>query len=474
MLTTYCSIDYANVTPSLQDTRKGCLVHNKPLEYYPPHAERAEDFEPAARGYSGRSDSYNQDRHSVADIIKMMETTAPTAKNHNISTTLAADVRRTGADAGDLIEKYAADRAVLPRQDVPVRAQSKAPAPSSKWYRQHEAMREAYKNTVWAPKLVNAWDMGFQNTVYPRVHDIELTPKCKDMLLFTAPQPHLFMNKGEEKEHCMLFVWTCIRRAWLSRIDRDVDCTEVVSWGLTTQQWREILGGKYWKLKHPKEEGGKSTFDWRKFWRHGGEMVLGHEHEDWASVDLSPKIAGSSTGRLELEDFGDNDLKAPVIWDLGLCHAQLQLDRADEILYAQPSLRDHPIRLNTRRARRRGILHEADWVIPTLTPPWERSLADPKKRRWIACFLEVIIHWPCASQMDWFFAEQGLDRVVPGEGETALGVFCQKLSDGKLYTLENSAVAVYYQGIFDALGVLATGVTKRPHFSTSVLRFLVI
>ncbi|KAJ7776601.1 hypothetical protein DFH07DRAFT_766796 [Mycena maculata] len=459
------------IPPALRDTHKGKLIHNKPLEYYPPHVNNKDTFERAARGYSERLDNYNEDKHCVADVRKMMEnTTDPisakdlTGNNHNRSEKLAAEVRRAGGDAADLMEKYAADRAILPGPDVPTRSSGpKAAAPSSKWYRQHQDISRIYKQTSWVPTLVDAWEMGFQNTTYPMVHNIQLIPKCKELLLFLAPPPHLFMNTTEEKCRNMLFVWTCIRKPWLGRVDRDVGCREVVSWGLTTQQWREILGGTYWKFKHPRTP--TSEFSWRKFWKYGGALIFGEEQAEWDLMELSPKVITSMTGRLEPEHFSDDQLKALLMWDLTLCHAQVQLDRADEVLYAQRLATDGII-LDRRRARRIGLFHEANWTIPTRTlPPWERDYSERPRRHWLARFVEVIIEWPCASQMQWFFEENKLRDISAQEGQTQLAAFCERLSDGKIRMLEVSVVAVYYQGIFDALGILAIGVFKRPKIS---------
>ncbi|KAJ7479010.1 hypothetical protein FB451DRAFT_1172133 [Mycena latifolia] len=449
----------AGVTPSLQDTRKGVLVHNKPLEYYPPCVDNQQELETAARGYSSRLDGYNQDRHTVADVRKMLENTNLSGGNHNRSASLAKDVRRAGEQAGDLMDRYAADRAILPGPDAPPPAKSKASAPSSKWYRQYTDIKKSHTECSWSSKFVTAWEMGSCNTgYYPMVHNIKLNPKCKDLLLFTAPPPHLFMKKGDDKESRMLFVWICIRHGWLARMDRDVECQQVASWGLTTQQWREILGGTYWKFKHPKE--GEHPFEWRYFWRHGGTMVLGPEEKDWATVDISPFFSRSSTGRLELEHLGDDGVKSLIIWDLSLCLAQLQLDRADEILHTQKI--KSGIEQNIRRGRRSGLFHEPDWQIPTKTVPWERGDSEPQKRHWVARFVEVVNEWSCESQMAWFFAEHRLSEVIPEPGNTQLHTFCKNLPDAQLRMLELSAVAVYYQGVFDALGTLATGVMKKP------------
>jgi hypothetical protein len=65
-----------SVTPSLQDFRAGGLVHNKPLEYYPPKVDDPNCFERAARGYSSRVDSYRHDSYTFEDVKKMMGNTS--------------------------------------------------------------------------------------------------------------------------------------------------------------------------------------------------------------------------------------------------------------------------------------------------------------------------------------------------------------------------------------------------------------
>ncbi|KAJ7820523.1 hypothetical protein B0H14DRAFT_2599912 [Mycena olivaceomarginata] len=75
-----------NVTPSLQDFRAGGLVHNKPLEYYPPKVDDPNCFERAARGYSSRVDSYRHDSYTFEDVKKMMGNTT-----HNIIHTQNVD-----------------------------------------------------------------------------------------------------------------------------------------------------------------------------------------------------------------------------------------------------------------------------------------------------------------------------------------------------------------------------------------------
>ncbi|KAJ6629428.1 hypothetical protein B0H10DRAFT_1939816 [Mycena sp. CBHHK59/15] len=262
------------VSISLKDIHKGKLVHNKPLEYYPPCVKEPRWYESAARGYSVRFDIFNRDLKSADDVLEMVQSTNPTGVNHNVSSSLAHRIHETGSTATELMEQYASDRAVAPVMDADKNSPALigCPGKKSKWYQ--------------------AWNMGSHNTYYPLHHDIQLIPKCKDLLLFVAPPPHLFLGfKKADKLNTFFFIWMCIRRPWLSHVHRDDG--DPISWGLTTQKWREILGGYYWKLRHPKELD-PVPFTLRRFWCHGGPLIFGDEAEDVWETDISPDNSNQS------------------------------------------------------------------------------------------------------------------------------------------------------------------------------------
>ncbi|KAJ7455177.1 hypothetical protein FB451DRAFT_1373321 [Mycena latifolia] len=446
------------VERALFASHRGKLVHNKPLEYYPPSVAAIYNYELAARGYAPRQDSFCRDLRSWQDVSKMVPKSTLPGTNHNLSVELANQVREAGSLAGELVEKYASDRAIAPVPDVVVVVSAKAKAEQSKWYRQYLDLRKR-EDVPWAPKSIEAWDMASLNSDYfPLLHNVKLEPKCKALLLYVAPPPHLFLGlKSEEKRNRYFFIWMCIRRAWLCQVSRN--CDDPLFWGLTSQQWRDILSGEYGKYRHPKDS--VSPFDARKFWIHGGPL-FSPDDIGTSEGDISPEMNGSSTGRLEPFHFDDDGVKALVLWDLGLCHSQLQLDRADEILFA-PTIVDGAA-IGLRRGRRADVFYNPDWNwnIPNRLPPWEKPLHDAARRHWLSRLLEIIRDWPCASKMAWFLAENQFKSIVPRGGKSREAIFCAKLGDGKLQMLEWAMVAVYYQGVFDSLGILAIGVTKRP------------
>ncbi|KAJ7460237.1 hypothetical protein FB451DRAFT_1500592 [Mycena latifolia] len=435
--------DEMPVERALFASHRGKLVHNKPLEYYPPSVAAIYNYELAARGYAPRQDSFCRDLRSWQDVSKMVQESTPPNGTFYWAHGL---------------QIIASDRAIAPVPDVVVVVSAKAKAEQSKWYRQYLDLRKR-EDVPWAPKSIEAWDMASLNSDYfPLLHNVKLEPKCKALLLYVAPPPHLFLGlKSEEKRNRYFFIWMCIRRAWLCQVSRN--CDDPLFWGLTSQQWRDILSGEYWKYRHPKDS--VSPFDARKFWIHGGPLFF-PDDIGTSEGDISPEMNGSSTGRLEPFHFDDDGVKALVLWDLGLCHSQLQLDRADEILFA-PTIVDGAA-IGLRRGRRADVFYNPDWNwnIPNRLPPWEKPLHDAARRHWLSRLLEIIRDWPCASKMAWFLAENQFKSIVPRGGKSREAIFCAKLGDGKLQMLEWAMVAVYYQGVFDSLGILAIGVTKRP------------
>ncbi|KAJ6503624.1 hypothetical protein C8R45DRAFT_1185359 [Mycena sanguinolenta] len=453
------------VSHFLRDSANGRLAHNKPLEYYPPMVTDARKYEAAARGYWLRKDKLRRDLRCAKDVMSMLMDIPLSGENHNQSAAVAMQVRDTGTIAGELMEQYANDRAIAPTAEVviPATARSKPPGGKSKWLRQFLDTKTRYDDMPWAPKYVDPWCMVRHNSdYYPLVHNIQLEPKCTQLLLYIAPPPHLFLGFTKpEKMHTAFFIWMCIRRPWLARIRSNV--ADPLVWGLTTKQWRDILSGQYWRLRHP-----QGTFELRKFWKSGGPLIFEDDHTATSEHNISPEMPGSPTGRLEPVYFADDSAKALVLWDLALCHCQLQLDRADEILYTG-RLGDEA-RCSMRRIQRADLFHSSKglWMIPSELPPWEKALSDPSRRLWLSQLLEVVRYWPSASKMDWFLAEHGFQAVKAVSGKRVEAIFCNRLSQGDLYTLETSLVAVYYQGVFDALGILAVGLTKRPAMTVEI------
>lgn len=60
-------------TSSSSDLYRGQLVHNKNLDYYPPHVDSSVSFEHAARGYAPRINVFLDDKRTVKHVLDMVE-----------------------------------------------------------------------------------------------------------------------------------------------------------------------------------------------------------------------------------------------------------------------------------------------------------------------------------------------------------------------------------------------------------------
>ncbi|KAJ6464470.1 hypothetical protein C8R45DRAFT_1174608 [Mycena sanguinolenta] len=318
------------VSHFLRNSMQGRLVHDKPLEYYPPSVADASKYERAARGYWPREDKLRRDLRCRDDVLSMLKNTSSffRRKSQPIDWTGIQNERSR-------YNSWRIDgtiRAIAPTPEARPSETKRPTEQRSKWLRQFLDTKQHYTAIAWAPKFVEAWDVTRHNSdYYPLVHNIELQPKCSTLLLYIVPPPHLFLGiQKPEKLADSLFIWMCIRRPWLSRIGTDL--SDPISWGITTQKWRDVLSGQYWKHRHPRN--AEPGFELRKFWRNGGPLILEDDEATAAEDDISPEFPDSLSGRLEPRHLDRDNVKALILWDLALCHTQLQLDRADEILYA--------------------------------------------------------------------------------------------------------------------------------------------
>ncbi|KAH9161037.1 hypothetical protein EDB89DRAFT_2032599 [Lactarius sanguifluus] len=117
-----------------------------------------------------------------------------------------------------------------------------------------------------------------------RLTDAGAVPDChldlasqKSPRRFALPPVHLFWG-GETPEptHLLLPLPPPLHEI-RNRPERDLP-------GLTTQEWRSILGNTYWKKQWPRHDGNNPlAFDPNVFWKYGGSLLFG----DVRSADIT-------------------------------------------------------------------------------------------------------------------------------------------------------------------------------------------
>lgn len=127
------------------------------------------------------------------------------------------------------------------------------------------------------------------------VNNIRLHPKCKDLLVYPVPPPHIFCSadRSAEKVNSFFYIWICIRSKWLSMIYQE-GLSSLFS-ALTLNKWREILGGIYWKRQTRNQglffdKNVDAAFDLRHFWKNGDPLIFGHG-EAGLNYDRSPLLS---------------------------------------------------------------------------------------------------------------------------------------------------------------------------------------
>ncbi|KAH8993551.1 hypothetical protein EDB86DRAFT_3078591 [Lactarius hatsudake] len=107
------------------------------------------------------------------------------------------------------------------------------------------------------------------------VKDLDFAPTVSHRR-FALPPVHLFWGGSEQNQRTYYYHFFLLHQEIVSQ-----RATEWRFPGLTTQEWRLVLGNTYWKQQWPKHNGNVSpldnTFDPDAFWRHGGPLLFGDE-----------------------------------------------------------------------------------------------------------------------------------------------------------------------------------------------------
>ncbi|KAN0111917.1 hypothetical protein V8E52_008007 [Russula decolorans] len=161
--------------------------------------------------------------------------------------------------------------------------------------------------------------------------------------------------------------------------------------GLTTEEWRSILGNTYWKSMWARpnpSDVGSSNFDPACFWIHGGPLFFGDK--------ISAEVAsGYDVASMDTAD--DDEVRQTVLYHLNMEHAVQEIE---EMVCFQFPL-DYEKQWS--QGRRSATLTMTDMWGPTrdggVIP---RFFADKKAwRLWLHAAHEVIRDWEGFDDWDW-------------------------------------------------------------------------
>lgn len=222
---------------------------------------------------------------------------------------------------------------------------------------------------------------------------------------------------SDQRLHNIFFIWVCIRRHWIARPHPS---------SLSTQEWKNLLSGEYFRQLAP----DKASFDITMFWVHG----WGHLFPLCDDDDPVPLFRGE---RLTPPVFADKHIKNILVYDVSLLSMKFQFEQADDVLVGKPR---HP-------SPERDSLFKVD----ASAIDFSRS-ANPYAISWMTLFEQFILHWP-----QW------------KEKPPRFPLLCDVAGD----TMDDSRIAanlrIFYQGIQDSLRTVPTMFYPRPDVPRHVI-----
>ncbi|KAI9460483.1 hypothetical protein BJY52DRAFT_1261983 [Lactarius psammicola] len=263
-----------NKSTFVLDPSKEPLQHSLHHWYYPPFVhDFVTELETVARGYAERLDIFN-----------------PTK---NLKRRLEKKENKMSDEAGRRAKKVKADTASLLTQKELRRFADAGAAPD------------------WFPRIQEVWSHAVNHVSH---FDLASQESCRR---FALPPIHLFWGGDPPNQRIYYYHYLVLFNEIRNRLERDLP-------GLTTQEWRSILGNTYWKKQWPKPNGSNpslAAFDPNVFWKYGGTLLFGDERSaDVIAGRYIPTSQLSCRCDVQLATADDTDIRQVVLYYLNSFH----------------------------------------------------------------------------------------------------------------------------------------------------------
>ena len=348
------------------------IVHSLQLWYYPPQVQDiVMDLETAARGYARRLDIFNPTKEFKRKRDKVENQMSDESKfTHAI---LSLPKTYGLCIAGRRVKMAKATMATLP-------------SPSNN--RELKRLTDAGPAPVWFVKTNEIWKEAMNH-----VNPLDLVP-VETPRRFPLPPIHLFWG-GNEQNQCIFFHHFFVLHAAIRHQTRkDLP-------GLTTHEWRSVLGNTYWKRQWPlnRDKNAPShdnTFDPNEFWKHGGPLFFGDELSARVAARKCDPTSRLSCGCIvQMETADEPEVRQAALYHLNLLHTVEEIKQMERVLF--------PSSFETRWK------DQLLWV-DTITGLWDPWGGEPapgffhnKKawRSWLLAMREVVADWDGFDRWDW-------------------------------------------------------------------------
>ena len=210
---------------------------------------------------------------------------------------------------------------------------------------------------------------------------------------FALPLIHLFWGTSEQKQKTYYYHLLVLQNEFSLRAIGDYP-------GLTTKEWRSILGNYYWKTMWPKpspNDVGSPIFNPMRFWIHGGPLFFGSvsSAQVASGVDISSVLLCGCEVKVDSAD--DDEVRQTVLYHLNMNHATAEIREMDHLQFP----------LDYRRWWEQGCLSP----VRAMTDMWgpcrdgrvKSGFFEDRKawRAWLEAAHEVVMDWEEFDEWDW-------------------------------------------------------------------------
>ena len=208
---------------------------------------------------------------------------------------------------------------------------------------------------------------------------------------FTLPPVHLFWGTSEQNQRTYYYYFLVLRKEFLLR------ATDLP--GLTTEEWRSILGNTYWKSMWPRpnpQDTGSSNFDPLRFWIHGGPFFFGNKMN--ALLLFRRDLTSALQCGCEVQmDLADNDkVRQTVLYHLNMEQVIAEVKEMDRLQFTL----DYELRVQNQCS---AISNMMDMWGPIRDGGVISDFFANKKawRAWLQAACQVIMDWEGFDKWDW-------------------------------------------------------------------------
>ena len=147
---------------------------------------------------------------------------------------------------------------------------------------------------------------------------------------FALPPIHLFWGGTEENQRTFFHHFFVLYVAIRKRTKRDLP-------GLTTREWRSILGNTYWKQLLGHDENVPThgrTFDPNEFWKNGGPLLFGDElSAKIAAGEFDPTCSLPCGCIVQMETADELEVRQVALYHLNLLHIVEEIKQMERIQF---------------------------------------------------------------------------------------------------------------------------------------------